>query len=77
MKMSPEHYAKIEAAMKAKLAEKPDAWATYKAAGLSPMRFRWDLMRAAKVDTGFLYKAGLNDDHIDTALRKICKPYMN
>jgi len=42
---------------------------------LSPMRYRWDLLYAAKLSTWIcnnLYSY-LNDDHIDTALRKITK----
>jgi hypothetical protein len=77
MKMSPEHYAQIEAAIHAKLDSIPNAWEHYKSRGLPPRRFRWDALHACSVSTGFLYKAGLNDDHIDTALRKICKPYMS
>ena len=42
---------------------------------LSPMRYRWDLLHAAGLtkwicDNLYPY---LNDDHIDTALRKITK----
>ena len=48
----------------------------YKAAGLSWKRYAWDLLRAAGLipwvcDT--LYKEGLFDSHIDTALRAIVK----
>jgi len=35
------------------------------------MRQRWDLLHDSKFDTRSLYGAGLNDDHIDTALRAI------
>lgn len=76
MKMLPEHYARIEAAIHAKLNATPGAWENYKARGLSEMRFRWDVLHACCISTGFLYNAGLNDDHIDTALRKIVKPYI-
>lgn len=45
-------------------------------AGLSDKRYRWDLVYAARL-TPFicevLYKY-LNDDHIETALRKIVPP---
>lgn len=35
------------------------------------MRHRWDMLWASKFDVRKFYDAGLNDDHIDTALRKI------
>lgn len=39
------------------------------------MRVRWDCFRACfdYIFTNNLYKQGLNDDHIDTALRKVMK----
>ena len=58
---------------------------SYQLRGLSPMRLRWDMLRAAfrGMDDGstayhnrFIrpaYDAGLNDDHIDTALRYAAK----
>lgn len=42
--------------------------------GIKPgasMRERWDALHASGHPTAPLYKAGLNDDHIDTALRNI------
>jgi len=36
------------------------------------MRFRWDLLWAAKVDLNAMY-VYLNDSHIDTALKAIVK----
>ena len=49
----------------------------YKSAGLSHKRYRWDLARDSGLlrficDTLYTY---LNDDHIDTALRSVVKPY--
>ena len=35
------------------------------------MRHRWDLLWTSKFDVTPFYKTGLNDNHIDTALRKI------
>ena len=35
------------------------------------MRNRWDSLWLSKFPVNNLYKKGLNDDHIDTALRKI------
>ena len=37
-------------------------------------RYRWDLAYAAGVHFGDLYDEGLNDTHIDTALRMIVPP---
>lgn len=52
---------------------KAPTWPQYKAQGLSHKRWRWDLMYAAGLtrwtcDTLYKY---LNDDHIDSALRRI------
>lgn len=52
----------------------PERRAAYASAGLSDVRYRWDLLWAAKLGPfvcGTLYKAGLDDSHIDTALRNI------
>ena len=35
------------------------------------VRQRWDALWLSKYDVRKLYNAGLNDDHIDTALRSI------
>ena len=43
----------------------------YKDAGLSDKRYRWDLLFRSGFSTNVLYHDGLNDDNIDTALRKI------
>lgn len=43
----------------------------YHARGLSPKRARWDVLYASKYPAGVCYDEGLNDDHIDTALRRI------
>jgi hypothetical protein len=37
------------------------------------MRDRWELLWRSGFDVETLYKAGLNDDHIDTALRRMSK----
>lgn len=45
----------------------------HKAKGLGndkAMRFRWDVLAACRIDTGFMYDAGLNDSHIDTVLKQ-------
>lgn len=77
MKMTNEHYKKLERKILSLLEEKglnlEELKHEYELAGLSPKRFRWDLVRAAKatrliIDEFYPY---LIDDHIDTALRKI------
>lgn len=40
-------------------------------------RLRWDLLWASRFETVRLYALGYNDDHIDTALRKILKAVKN
>ena len=48
-------------------------WDQYKRAGLSAMRWRWDVARIAGLIPFFctdIYKYA-NDEHIDTALRHI------
>jgi hypothetical protein len=67
MKMSPATYAKLRAAIEPRLA--PIRFAP------AVLRQRWDILWAA-VDAGEFdmkeaYREGLNDDHIDTALRRI------
>jgi hypothetical protein len=40
------------------------------------MRFRWDLLWASGLSpwmSAVLYPTGVNDDHIDTALRKVVR----
>ncbi len=84
MKIKPEHYAVLETAVKQVLEANPQVTLeAYSQAGLSPMRFRWDALWAARKRSGItigttlgspgclpLYDY-LNDEHIDTALRKI------
>jgi hypothetical protein len=43
----------------------------YHARGLTLMRARWDTLHASGFDTSPLYREGLADSHIDTALRRI------
>ena len=46
----------------------------YRARKCTAMRYRWDLLwcavDAGHFDIGTLYRAGANDEHIDTLLRK-------
>ena len=64
MKMSPENFASLSAAVAPHLASTADP-------AHSAMRQRWDALHKSGFDTRPLYAAGLNDDHIDTALRRI------
>lgn len=50
--------------------------ALYREEGHSPRRFRGDVLRTAigsQYVSDVLYPLGLNDDHIDSAMRRICK----
>lgn len=84
MKMKPEHYAKIKAAMLAVKSREPNMtpthYAKHKIGRDTAMRHRWDMYGAATIDgnktlfftVDTLYNY-LNDNHIDTALRNIVK----
>ncbi len=39
--------------------------------GVSDEQYRWDILFRSGFSMRTLYKMGLNDNHIDTALRKI------
>lgn len=79
MKISEKHYRTLKAAIDRVTRTSPDAEQTYRLHGFTLKRFRWDCLRAASIDgkpgirwiCDTLYPAGLNDDHIDTALRRI------
>ena len=73
MKIKTEHLAHMRGAIDGLLSQRADTAATYAAAGLSLMRYRWDVARAAGLipffcDTLYAYA---NDSHIDTALRAV------
>lgn len=70
-KITPEHLQSLQAAIRAIQPKVDAARAKYKEHGLSQMRFRWDVLHAAKwSDLKAAYKY-LNDNNIDTALRSI------
>jgi hypothetical protein len=79
MKMKLEHFTKLKAACLEVLRVNPNAYQDYKNAGLSDKRFNFDVMHAATIDgqksnrfvCDVLYKDGLNDTHIGTALKLI------
>lgn len=52
MKLKPDDYAAIRAAVLDYIGSFPGSDSLYKQRGLSPMRFRWDLLRAAGVHLG-------------------------
>ena len=78
LKITSVHYVQLKLAIGNVLFLQDTAPAAYAAAGLSPMRLRWDCLRAATIegkrgitwicDTLYSY---LNDEHIDSALRAI------
>jgi hypothetical protein len=81
MKMKPKDYAQLEQAIRKVQADYPDITAEhYRKLDMTAMRFRWDMLnvavsrdyfpRRATCDAGSLYDY-CNDDHIDTALRRI------
>lgn len=79
LKIRPEHAQVIADAVEAVLKDHPDIQKQYTDAGLTPMRCRWDLFWEAHrrfpdvhktVRTIYEY---VNDDHIDTLLRRIVK----
>ena len=72
MKMDRDTFASLKAAIDSLFAGKmAEHWNEYKARGFSAERFRWDALHASGFKTAPLYSAGLNDSHIDTALRRI------
>jgi hypothetical protein len=73
MKIQPEHYERMRAAIEIVLDSHPTVAAEYQAAGHSLKRLRWDVARAAGLVPymcATLYSYA-NDEHIDTALRRI------
>lgn len=77
MKMTPEHFATLQAACEPlntegnRAAYRNGAFPRADRCRDVNKRFRWDVLYASKVDCRPFYDAGLNDEHIDTALRRI------
>lgn len=77
MKIKPEHYEIMRTAILAN--SRAPTWPQYQACGLSEKRWRWDLCYAARLPDGSSLNAWMcrevypyaNDEHIDTALRRI------
>ncbi len=78
MKITKDHYLKLASGCADVLAKHPDMLERYQAAGLSDMRFNWDVLQLCQMDgkKGMewlcveLYPY-LNDSHINTALARI------
>lgn len=88
MKIKPEHYEVLAKSVNNVIQLFPGTEMEYRAAGFSPMRLRWDLFWASGLKIGQSHNAPdepeakamylpiydyANDDHVDTALRAICK----
>ena len=74
MKIQASHYEHLAAAVTP--LDTAERRAAYKAAGHTNKRYRWDLTYAARLTPWIcstLYPY-CNDDHIDTALRRIVPP---
>ncbi len=70
MKISDADYQALKTAVQGVVTKHPGLKAEYEKAGFSDMRFNWDVLRASKFDILGLYSKGLNDEHINTALKK-------
>lgn len=81
MKIKPDDYETLLAAVRRVLADRPTAAGTYQTLNLSFTRFAWDVFRMTRIKLGDgagapgdlnLY-AYMNDDHITTALKVAVK----
>ena len=75
MKIKPEHYKELDTAIHLRFSDSEllTYWNAYKSKGLSAMRYRWDMFHAID-SNGSISKefyTYMNDNHIDTALRKL------
>lgn len=81
MKITPADYCKLREAVCGVLDAGKLAPGTYRSANLTPKRFRWDCLWASglKIGDGIGIQGDINvyayanDDHIDTALRRIMR----
>ncbi len=81
MKITPEDYAILERAVKRTMTLTGLTLDNYTSLGLTAKRYRWDMLEQTQIKIGDginidgdvnIY-AYANDNHIDTALRKITK----
>jgi hypothetical protein len=70
MKMTSTDYEELKLEIIDTLNENPNMRAEYEKLGLTHKRYRWDLLWLSGVDVTKYYHY-LNDDHIDTALRRL------
>lgn len=70
MKIKQSDYLKLEDFINQTIKAYPGIKESYQERQLSSERLRWDLLHFSRFDTNILYEY-LNDNHIDTALRKI------
>jgi hypothetical protein len=70
MKMTSTDYEELKLEIIDTLNENPNMRAEYEKLGLTNKRYRWDLLWLSGVDVTKYYHY-LNDDHIDTALRRL------
>lgn len=83
MKLSPEHFDQMRAAIQRISPSLNGAAFSYQQLGHSPKRFRWDVLRASGLragdsvgqPTGWPVYDYANDDHIDTALRAVMREH--
>ncbi|SIS92998.1 hypothetical protein [Neptunomonas antarctica] len=81
MKITPEDYAILESAIKRTITRTGLSLDNYTSLGLTAKRYRWDMLEQSQIKVGDginidgdvnIY-AYANNNHIDTALRKITK----
>lgn len=72
MKMTKKDFTALSVIIKDTITDNPDMAKQYKKLNLSDKRYRWDLLYLSGVEITKYYDY-LNDDHIDTALRKIVR----
>lgn len=82
MKITGENYQKLDGAIRSVIKTHGEKSHTYKQHSLSFTRYCWDLFWASKFKigdgigiSGDINISGCNDDHIQTALKKIVKDY--
>ena len=76
MKIKPEHFEQIKTAIAKVIENQGDRSQAYRKEGFTPMRYRWDLLRASAITPSWVVDniyPYANDDHMDTVLRKITK----
>lgn len=70
MKMRDSDFSRLKRLIDGVISANPNMKREYMELGLTSKRYRWDLLWLSRFEVVELYDY-LNDDHIDTALRKI------